>query len=335
MAKINVILLAVVIMVLCAGCPQQQQQGGAVCGNSICDTAEDSTTCPQDCKTSTGTGGTGTSTQSSGKMVAPELSVTIDKTSLPKKLQPNDQAIIIIHLKNKAKMTTDEEENTRLTIRNVKVLFYDFGSFNGCTPSSYDFIEMGPDEEREVTCTITAPSKPTKQTLRMRVYYTYDLYVNLDNIHVLSEEEYNRERPTTKVEEATVTGPLTMTISASRIPVKAGNPLNMALKLSSSKSGKGTGILEKELPGIKYHVQLLQVQTPEGFTVSYTGPFYQEGNRLSTDNIRLLSGERTITFSLVAPDIQTPRETFHANAVASGFDVFVDDSVDLTVEEFT
>lgn len=331
MAKVDPSVLAalcLVLAVLVAGCPQQPSETGttgtAVCGNDKCETGESYSTCPQDCPKPSGTG-----TQPS-KMAAPELQIEIDKNSIPAKILEQEQVPIVVRIKNKASVSMSEEENQRITIRNIKVLFYDFGGFIGCTPSSYDFPTLGPSEEREITCMVTAPARPVSQTIRIRTYYTYDLYVNLPDVHVLSTEEYQRERSSIAVKEASVSGPLTMSISASKIPVQQGSPLNVAIKLNA-KSAKGGGILEKEQGGLKYHVELLQVQIPETFTVSFTGSFTQTGDALTTEFVRMLSGEKTLSFSLVAPEISTPRETFSISAVATGFDVYSDNDVKLNV----
>jgi hypothetical protein len=332
MAKVNTwgVFFAICLLVILAGCtdgptPQQVPSG---CGDDFCGVGETSTNCPIDCGTEGGT--TPSSYRPTGRYDAPELELVIDDTGVPDKLQPGDQALIIVRIKNKARQSMSEIENQRLTIRNVKVLLYDFGDFIGCTPSTFDFSTLGPDEEREISCTITAPTKEVLQRVRIRTFYTYDLYVSLDNIHVFSQEEYNRERPTTGIEEVTISGPLSMIISASKIPVQSNRPVNIAVELESERARSG-GILEKDDFGVKYHIELVQVQVPEEFLVTYSGPFTQTGNTLTTSKVRLLSGDRKLSFSLTAPDLITPRETFSLSAVATGFDVFMDDEIDLEV----
>lgn len=331
MAKVSTygLIFALGLVIILAGCTQTgTTTTPAGCGDKFCGVGETAENCPIDCKPGAGTGTTPVS--ATGNYEAPELEVVIDDTGIPEKLQPGDQALLILRLKNKAKQSMNEEENQRMTIRNVRVLLYDFGDFIGCTPSNFEFSILSPDEEREISCTITAPNKEISQTVRIRTFYTYDLYASLDNIQVMSKDEYTREKPSTDIVETEVSGPLTIKLSASKVPVQSSRPLNIAVEISSKIKTAG-GVLEKDDLGVKYNVELVQVQVPEEFVVSYSGPFTQVGNTLSISKVKLLGDERKLSFSLTAPELTTPRETFSLSAVATGFDVFMDEELNLEV----
>ena len=323
-------ILAFGLIVLLAGCNGTgtgSTYTPSGCGDNFCGTGETTVNCPLDCKD----GGATVTKPSTGKYDAPELSLEIDDIGLPEKLEYGDQAFVLIRVKNKAKQSMNEEENQRLTIRNVKVLIYDFGDFIGCTPAQFEYPTLRPEEEYEISCTVTAPNKELKQTLRVRAFYTYDLYASLDKIEVFSKEEYQREKPTGTVVDTKVSGPMSMTISASKIPVQSSRPVSISVDLAVD-IGKEGGVLKKSDLGVEYNVELLQVKVPEEFTITSSGQFTQTGNTLTASKIKFgYDNTRSFKVSLTAPDILTPRETFSLSAVATGFDIFLDTSVDLQV----
>lgn len=331
MAKIGMAGLAVglCLAILLSGCtdaPGGSTVTPAGCGDRFCGAGETPQNCPLDCRTSSSNGGGYTG----GDFDAPELGVTIDDTGIPDRLEPGEQALLLIRVENLAPQSMNDEDNQRMTIRNVQVSLYNFGDFIGCTPAVFEFSSLIPEEEREVTCTVTAPNKEITQSIKIRTFYTYDLYASLDAIKVLSKEEYSRERPSTDIIESEVSGPLSMMLSASKVPVQSGRPITMAVDLEASVPGDG-GIVEKSDFGNKYHIELLQVQIPEGFIVSSTGSFIQEGNTLTASRVKLLDEKRTLSFSLTAPELSVPEETFSLSAVATGFEVFTNEKIDLKV----
>jgi hypothetical protein len=335
MAKVSKLaaFFPMALIVLFAGCTDQG--GGTVttptgCGDKFCGVGETSTNCPVDCGTEQG-GSQGYKPPSSGKYDAPELELEIDDIGVPSTIRPDDQVFFIVRVKNAAKQSMSEEENQRLTIRNVEVSMFNFGEFLECNPTVYTFSSLRPEEEREVSCTITAPRSDYERTIKVRATYTYDLYASLDDIEVLSEDEYKRQRPSPDVIETTVSGPLTMKISATRVPVQEDRPLTIAVDLEEDTGKKG-GIITKRDLGVEYHAELFQVQIPEEFVITSPGLFSQTGNTLTASKIRLGSdGTRSFRISLTAPQLSTPMETYSLSAVATGFDLFVEDSIDLKV----
>ncbi len=262
----------------------------------------------------------------------PDLAVLDFGSDMPSKIIAGYQLSIGATLKNTAPLL-DGREN-ELSLKNVKVEFYNFGPYiNGCDDYAQTIGKILPEETRDAKCVITVKATdewPDRaktsfdQTLKMKASFGYDLLASLDDIMVLSKSEFDRQAPVQAQKATAVSGPVGMSLTVDNTPVQEEKTFTVHLELQATKTPTEDVVTTETTP--QYNVQYVQLQVP--FSVAALGNFDRQEpcagqTCLIKENVKLnADGMVNLDAQLQAPKLTSPEETYSIKGLATGFTVF-------------
>lgn len=262
----------------------------------------------------------------------PDLGISDFGRDMPSKIIAGYQLSVGATLKNLAPLMQGRENE--LSLKNVKVEFYNFGPYiNGCDDYAQAIGKLLPEETRDAKCVINVKATDewpdrTKtsfdQTLKMKASFSYDLLSSLDDIMVLSKSEFDRQTPVQSQKTTSVSGPVGMTITVDGQPVQDEKTFTVHLKLRATKTATQDVVTTETAP--QYNVQYVQLQVP--FAVAALGNFDRQepcaGQAcLIKENVKLnADGTINLDAQLQAPKLTSPEETYSIKGLATGFTVF-------------